>query len=82
MRIHEIFIVSSNEFPEGWELVVDDKDEMSMCNLNEVPEDALLCRGLNDIYKVRGLMQRAYEAGRRGEALDVTSETLNEEDMV
>jgi hypothetical protein len=35
------------------------------------PEDSNLCRDFNDCYLIPGLMQMAYEAGKRGESLEI-----------
>lgn len=41
------------------------------------PEDATLSRDFSDIYKINMLIQEAYEAGRDGKRLEVTSDEVD-----
>lgn len=42
-------------------------------------EDANLSRDFNDVYDIPQMLIEAYEAGRRGESLDVVERELEEE---
>ena len=77
MTVHEIKTMDG-KCPRHWELEVNGKSEMSMCDLNEIPEDAMLCRGMIDVFKVKDLMRKAYSAGKAGEEFQFTEEVNND----
>ena len=75
MKIHEIRTVDGF-CVYHWALQVDGKEVMSMQNLNESPEDAMLGREMKDVFKVKDLMRRAYIAGKNGEEFSFTMEEV------
>ena len=54
---------------------VNDKSEMTF--LDGEPEDANLCRDFSDVFGIVGLLQAAFEAGKAGEELEVTSTSVD-----
>lgn len=54
-----------------FELYIDEKLEISIGDsLSECPEDATLRRDLNFVFKIKDLVERAYNAGKNGESFD------------
>ena len=61
-------------------LSVDGEELLSVCNMNECPEDALLHRDLIFVYDIPDLMRKAYEAGKNGEEFEYNKKRVTEED--
>ena len=54
---------------------------MSVCDLWECPEDAILGRDLNSMEEVADLMYLAYQAGKKGEVQDRETIEYEEEEF-
>lgn len=52
-----------------YQIHVDDKRVFSV--QDDEPEDSNLSRSFNDVYKIQELLEMAYEAGKKGEALEI-----------
>lgn len=61
----------NNPFTDSYLLYVNSECELSVGNCSEYPEDANLARDYSDCTRVHKLMMEAYEAGKRGELLDM-----------
>lgn len=62
-------------------LLIDGKEVMSVCDLWECPEDAILGRDLNSMEEVADLMYLAYKAGKKGEVWDRETIEYEEEEF-
>lgn len=62
-------------------LLIDGKEVMSVCDLWECSEDAILGRGLNSMEEVADLMYLAYSAGKKGEVWDRETIEYEEEEF-
>jgi hypothetical protein len=75
---------TKNEYntTDSFELSVNEQYQFSVGNgLNECPEDATLQRDLSFVFRIPNLMEQAYEAGKRGEELDIIEHIVkNKED--
>lgn len=57
---------------DGWlEIEIDGRTVVNVGNLSECPEDANLGRDLRFAYDIPDLLWAAYEAGDRGEAMEI-----------
>lgn len=63
---------------EALEIVIDDTYNFSVYHSDDSPEDNTLYRNFSDCFDIPNMLQRAYEAGRRGEPFEV--EYCGEED--
>lgn len=60
---------------------VDGKEKYSIQSLSECPEDAIIGRDLIDGENIIEAIKLGYEAGKRGEELEISKETESEEDQ-
>ena len=67
--------VKENDYKDFYEIVVNGEVKISANDYGE-PEDNTLGRDLNFVYNIVDLMKLAYEAGKRGEELEITSEEV------
>jgi hypothetical protein len=73
MKIKTTYSIGEYGNVAGVSISIDDKREFSV--YEGEPEDMSFGRNLSDIQSITGLLQMAFEAGKRGEEL-----TLEEED--
>lgn len=62
------------------ELMSDKGRQIEIVSFNhsvDCPEDANMERDFNDVFKIRNLIEAAYEAGKNGEDLTFSSEEVN-----
>lgn len=62
------------EYREGYKITTPTQS-LEFCDGE--PEDATLSRDFSDVYKINMLIQEAYEAGRDGKHLEVTSKEVS-----
>jgi hypothetical protein len=73
MKIKTVFSVSEyDDYRSNFTVIVDGKEVLD-CGDGE-PEDNTLYRNFSDILGVAELMKMAYEAGKRGEELEIEEE--------
>jgi len=60
--------------------VITDNSHLSLSFSDGEPEDATLSRDYNDVYSIVDVAKAAYNAGVRGEDLEVTKEELGEDE--
>lgn len=74
-------IVVTEEFSDDYtyeslEIVIDNKAKFHVYS-SDSPEDNTLSRNFSDCYDIPALLKKAYEAGKKGEKLEII---YNEED--
>ncbi len=69
--------LEKQDYQDFYEIEVDGKEKISASDYGE-PEDNTLGRNLNFIYKITGLMEKAYNAGKNGEDFKITHEEVEE----
>ncbi len=74
MKITKIFSIGEYENVEGLEIKINGERAFSI--FEGEPEDMTIGRNLSGVYSIVGMMKKAYEAGKAGEAFEV--ETINE----
>lgn len=75
MKITEIS-TTDEDYRSHLEIIIDSEYVVDMCD--GAPEDNTLSRNFNDAWNISSLMQRMYEAGKRGEK--VTYESISVRD--
>lgn len=68
---------NKNDYRNEYEIHVDGKREIRATDYGE-PEDNLLHRDLNFVYRIVPLMERAFNAGKNGETFEIIKEELDE----
>jgi hypothetical protein len=70
-------VIEANDYKDAYAIIVNGKQQISANDYGE-PEDNCLGRDLSFVYSIVGLMKMAFEAGKRGEELEITSEEVEE----
>ena len=69
--------MKANDYRQRFAIVVDGTEKISVGDGGE-PEDNALGRDLNFVYDIVPLMKLAFEAGARGENLEIVSEQVED----
>jgi hypothetical protein len=69
------------DYRSGQSMLIDDKEMLSIYDLSDCPEDARIGRDLVDCNRVFDFMKRAYLAGKNGEELLFSEETVEWDDL-
>lgn len=67
----------NNDYRNEYVIEINERRVISANDYGE-PEDNILSRDLNFVYKIVPLLELAYEAGKNGEELEITHEELEE----
>jgi hypothetical protein len=59
------------------QLIIDGKERAYVGSLSECPEDAIIGRSLISCNEIADYMKEAFEAGKRGEELEIIREPMD-----
>ncbi len=78
MRSFDKETLRYTDYKNKCEIFIDDQLAFQVCDGE--PEDNDLSRNFNDVWLIDKIIERAYQAGKRGEELKISKVLVGEED--